>query len=247
MQEHRLRRGRLVGAIAAAVAVVLSSPFVGEIRSAILGRFPSHFRLIVSGAIAVPVAVALLLAVISIRGRQKWRYGGLVLAVAGAVLYARLVATGNVLVDVVEHVHFVEYGLVAWLCYRACRVIDNGAAVIWPLLAGTLTAIADESVQAFIPARVGEAHDVLLNVVAVACGLCFAVSADPPTRLDVPLRRPLVRPIAYGVVAVLIAFAAFFHAVHLGHEVYEPDIGVFWSLRRCDVEDACAQSNSPVE
>ena len=229
MQEHRLRRGRLVGAIAAALAVVLSSPFVGEIRSAILATFPSQFVLIVSSAIGVSVAVALLLAVITIREHRMWRYAALVLAVGGAMLYAQLVATGNVLVDVVEHVHFVEYGLVAWLFYRACRVIDNGAAIIWPLLAGTLTGIADESLQAFIPERVGEAHDVLLNVVAVGCGLCFAASVSPPTRLDVPLRRPVVRPIAYGLVSVLIAFAGFFHAVHLGHEVYEPDIGVFWS------------------
>src|SRR4029077_9808381 len=25
------------------------------------------------------------------------------------------------------------------------------------------------------------------------------------------------------------AFAAFFHAVHLGHQLYDPGIGVFWS------------------
>jgi hypothetical protein len=229
MQEHRLKHGRLVGAIVVTLAVVLSSPFVGDIRSAILAAFPSQFRPIVSSAIAVSVAVALLFAIIRIRDRRKWRYAGLMLAVGGAMLYAQVVATGNVLVDVVEHVHFVEYGLVAWLFYRACRVIDNGAAIIWPLLAGTLTGIADESLQAFIPGRVGEVHDVLLDVVAVGCGLCFAVSVDPPTRLDVPLRRPVVRPIAYGVVVVLIAFAAFFHSVHLGHELYEPDIGVFWS------------------
>jgi VanZ family protein len=228
MQEHRLRRGRLVGAIAAALAVVLSSPFV--VKSAPPSSPRSlAIRTDCQQRNRVSVAVALLLAVITIREHRMWRYAALVLAVGGAMLYAQLVATGNVLVDVVEHVHFVEYGLVAWLFYRACRVIDNGAAIIWPLLAGTLTGIADESLQAFIPERVGEAHDVLLNVVAVGCGLCFAASVSPPTRLDVPLRRPVVRPIAYGLVSVLIAFAGFFHAVHLGHEVYEPDIGVFWS------------------
>jgi hypothetical protein len=158
-----------------------------------------------------------------------WRYTGIGVAIAGAVTYARLVATGNLLVDVVEHVHFIEYGLLAWLFYRAWRRLDDGATVVWPLLAGTLVGIGDESVQAFVPGRVGEAHDAFLNVVAVACGLCFAVSMDPPTQLGVPLRRAVVRPIAYGVVAVIVSFAAFFDAVHLGHEVYEPDMGVFWS------------------
>ena len=145
------------------------------------------------------------------------------------MVYAQLVATGNLLVDVVEHVHFVEYGAIALLLYRAWRPVDNGAAIIWPLLAAVLIGIADEAVQWFVPGRVGEAHDVLLNVVASSCGLCFAASVDPPSSFAVPLRRSAVRPIAYGVSAVLLAFAALVQAVHLGHAVYEPDIGMFWS------------------
>jgi len=229
MQEHSPRRARLALAVAVATVVIVSSPFVGDIRTAILAAFPKQFQLIIGGAIAAAVAAALLVAVIRIRDRRIWRFGGLAVAIGGAMLYARLVATDNLLVDVVEHVHFVEYGVIAWLFYRAWRPGDDGTAVIWPLLAGTLAGIADEAVQWFVPGRVGEAHDVFLNVVAVCCGLCFAASVDPPARFGVPLARPVVRPIAYGVSAVLLAFAAFFHAVHLGHQLYEPGIGVFWS------------------
>jgi len=229
MQEHSLHRGRLALALAAAVAVIVSSPFVGDLRSAILAAFPRQFQLIIGGAIVAAVIGALLLAVFTIRDRRGWRFTGLAVAIGGAMLYARLVSTGNVLVDVVEHVHFVEYGIVAWLFYRAWRARGDGAAIIWPLLAGTLTGIADESLQWFIPGRVGEAHDIFLNVVAVSCGLCFAASVDPPARFGIPLQRAVVRPIAYGVSVVLLAFAAFFQAVHLGHQLYEPGIGLFWS------------------
>jgi hypothetical protein len=229
MQEHSLRRARLALAVVAAAGVIISSPFVGDIRTAILAAFPTQFQLIIGGAIAATVVTALIVAVIRIRDRRGWRFTGLAVAIGGAMVYARLVSTGNMLVDVVEHVHFVEYGVVAWLFYRVWRPRDDGTAVIWPLLAGTLTGIADESVQWFIPGRVGEAHDVFLNVVAVCCGLCFVASVDPPARFGVPLERPVVRPIAYGVSAVLLAFAAFFHAVHLGHQLYEPGIGMFWS------------------
>ena len=229
MQEHSLRRGRLAVAAAAAVGVIASSPFVGDLRSAILAAFPKQFPLIIGGAIAAAVAVALLMAIVTIRDRRRWRFTGLAVAIGGAFLYARLVSTGNVLVDVVEHVHFVEYGIVAWLFYRTWRPRDNGEAVIWPLLAGTLTGIVDESVQWFVPGRVGEAHDIFLNVVASCCGLCFAASVDPPSRFGIPLQRPALRPIAYGVTAVLLAFAAFFQTVHLGHQVYVPGIGMFWS------------------
>jgi hypothetical protein len=222
-------RGRLIVAIAAGLALIASSAFVGDLRSAMLAAFPGQFRLIVGAAIVIAVVAAVIVALVRIRDRRTWRFTGIGVAIAGAVTYASLVATGNLFVDVVEHVHFIEYGFLAWLFYRAWRPLDDGVAVIWPLLAGTLVGIGDESVQAFLPGRVGEAHDVFLNVVAVACGLCFAVSVDPPKQLGVPLRRPVVRPIGYGVVGVLVSFAAFFDAVHLGHEVYEPDIGVFWS------------------
>jgi hypothetical protein len=209
--------------------VIISAPFAGDLRSALLAAFPSQFQLIIAVGIAATLGVALLISIARIRQHRAWRFAGLVASIAGAISYARLVASGNVLVDAVEHVHFIEYGAVAWLFYRAWKPTDDGRALVWPLLAGTLAGIGDESLQWFVPARVGEAHDVFINVVAVSCGLCFAASVDPPAMLGVPLRRSIVRPIAYGVSAVLIAFAAFFHAVHLGHQLYEPEIGVFWS------------------
>ena len=224
-----MRRGGLAVASIAAVAVVLSSPFVGEIRAAIRAAFPARFQIIVTAAVAAAVVIALIVAVIRIRDRRAWRFGVLAASIGGAALYARLVATGNADVDVVEHVHFVEYGLLAWLFYRAWRPLDNGLALVWTLLAGILAGIADELVQWFIPARVGEAHDIFLNAVAVTCGLCFAAAVDPPMRLGAPLARGAIRPIAYGVSVVLLAFAIFFQAVHLGYQVYEPGIGMFWS------------------
>src|SRR2546426_8079332 len=113
MQEHSLHRGRLALALAAAVAVIVSSPFVGDLRSAILAAFPRQFQLIIGGAIVAAVIGALLCAVFTIRDRRGWRVTGLALAVGRAVVYARLGATGHVLVDVVEDAAFVEDGLVA--------------------------------------------------------------------------------------------------------------------------------------
>jgi hypothetical protein len=208
---------------------VLSSPFIGEIRAAIRAAFPAQFQVIVSAAVAAAVVVALIVALVRVRDRRAWRYAVLAASIGAAAIYAKLVATGNAEVDVVEHVHFVEYGVIAWLFYRAWRPLDNGLTFVWPLLAGVLVGIADESLQWFIPARVGEAHDVFLNGVAVTCGLCFAASVDPPAQLGAPLERTAIRPIAYFISIVLLAFAAFFQVVHLGHQVYEPDIGVFWS------------------
>jgi hypothetical protein len=225
----KVHRGRLAVATIGAVAVVLSSPFIGELRASIRAAFPTQFQAIVSGAVTIAVVVALIAAVVRVRDRRAWRFAVLAASIGGAALYARIVATGNPEVDVVEHVHFVEYGVIAWLFYRAWRPLDNGLALVWPLLAGVLVGIADEFLQWFVPARVGEAHDIFLNGVAVTCGLCFAASIDPPARLDAPLERAAIRPISHALSVVLLAFATFFQVVHLGHQVYEPDIGVFWS------------------
>src|SRR5213593_3615453 len=95
------QRARLALAVSAAAAVILSSPFVGDIRSSLLAAFPSQFQLIVGGAIGAAVAAALFAAVLRIRDRRRWRFTGLAFAIVGAVAYAQLVATGNLLVDVV--------------------------------------------------------------------------------------------------------------------------------------------------
>ena len=239
-----LHRRRLATAVVASLAVILSSPFVGDIRSALITAFPAQFRLIIGSAIAAVVVVALLAALVKIRDRRRWRLTSVAVAVGGAIVYARIIATGNLQVDAVEHVHFIEYGIVAWLFYRAWRPMDNGTTVIWPLLAGTLVGIIDESVQWFIPARVGEAHDIFLNAVAVGSGLCFAASIDPPPRLSITLDRAVVRPIAYGVSAVLLAFAMFFQAVHLGNQLYEPGIGMFWSRYDATQLDSASAQDS---
>src|SRR5438552_1282431 len=126
---NAVRLGRLIGAIAASVAVVLSSPFVGVIRSALLAAYPARFRLIVGGVIAAVVAVGV--AVALARGVRR-RVLGLAAAIVLGFLYSQLVATGNPNVDAVEHVHFIEYGTVAWLFYEACRPLDDGRVILWP-------------------------------------------------------------------------------------------------------------------
>ncbi len=59
-----VHRGRLAVATIGAVAVVLSSPFIGELRASIRAAFPTHFQAIVSGAVAIAVVVALTAAVV---------------------------------------------------------------------------------------------------------------------------------------------------------------------------------------
>jgi hypothetical protein len=166
----------------------------------------------------------------------------LAVALACAVGYSWWHATGRPDVDVVELFHFVEYGLITMLFYRAWRPLDDGSVLMLPVLAGILVGTFDEWLQWFIPARVGEINDVFLNCVAIGCGLLFSLGVDPPRRISAALHPGSLNRLGRWAAAVIVALAAFFHVVHLGYIVSDPEIGSFTSrytketLERLDVE-----------
>ncbi len=94
--------------------------------------------------------------------------------------------------NAVERVHFVEYGLVAFLFYRVlARQAGDASIVVLPLLASFTVGTFDEWLQWFIPVRVGEAHDVFLNLAAIVCGLLFALALQPPPVILADGRDPI--------------------------------------------------------
>lgn len=222
-------RLRLGEAFAASAIVIVAAPYVGQIRGAIQAALPGQYRLIIGGTIALGVAAALVHALIRIRERRLLRYGLIAGAVAVGTIYAVATATGNALVDVVERFHFVEYGFITLLFYRAWHDRPNVTVLVFPLLAGTMVGTLDEAVQWLVPARVGEWHDVLLDLVAVACGLVFSVGVQPPVALTTRLDRGTRRELALFVAACAVTVAGFFHAVHLGHEIDGGQAGRFLS------------------
>ncbi len=130
----------------------------------------------------------------------------------------------------VERVHFIEYGLIALLFYRIWKSAGDSSTVILPALAGLLVATLEEWFQWFIPNRVGEARDVLLNLAAIACGLLFSVGADPPARLRLrPAGPGAQQRIALGAAVVGLVFATFVATVHVGYPIHDPTAGTFRS------------------
>ncbi|MGH9370068.1 MAG: VanZ family protein, partial [Vicinamibacterales bacterium] len=225
----RFRAMPFVLASAVSAALLLAAPFIGEIRRAILTRFPGHFVLIVGGIVALAVAGAILAAVRRVRDRRADRYGAIAFALVLAVAYAIVSRTGDPRVDAVERFHFVEFGLISLLFYRAWRPAADPSAIVLPVLAGLLVGTLDEWLQWFIPVRVGEVRDVFLNGVAIACGLIFSVALDPPVRFSPALSAASLRRIGAFCAAVLVVFAAFFQSVHLGYAIG----GYGWSFRSC--------------
>ena len=215
---------RFVLATVTAAAVIFSAPYVQLAFTATHGAWPEQANAITVGATAVPVAVALGFALLRIRDRRAVRYGALASAVAIGAGYTRVSSLVGA-----ETFHFVEYGLLGWLAYRASHRVEDASLVVVPLLAGTIVGTLDEFFQWFIPFRTGEARDVMLNVVGAGCGLLFALAVDPPAKLTTTLHRASrARVVTWAAMACLVC-AWFFITVHVGYEVRDPEIGLFRS------------------
>ncbi len=240
---------RLAVAVAATVAVLIAAPVVGQIRGAIQDALPGQYRAILIGVVLFAVGGGIAWAAVTIRSRRGRRYGLIALAIGIGAIYAAAMATGNANVDAVERLHFIEYGLLTLLFHRAWSSRGGPAAVLLPFTAVFIAGTLDEAIQWFVPARVGEWRDILLNGVAITCGLLFGVALEPPDgrrgRLQpAPPRGAGLQPdhrllLTLALLATL-TFGVFFSTVHLGHEIRDPAIGSFRS--RYDANGLLAMS-----
>jgi hypothetical protein len=230
--------------VGASAAVVFGAPFIGQLRAAVQSAFPAQYTRIVGGVVVLALTTAVIAALLRIKDRRALRYGCIAAALAVGTGYAVLSATGDPSVDAVERFHFVEYGLITLLYYRAWRGVGvaDASLLILPALAGILVGICEEWLQWFIPARVGEVRDVLLNVVAITCGLLFSVALDPPPPLARSLPPSSLKRVKRFGAVVVLALAAFVHAVHLGYIVGDPKIGSFRSVYTREQLGALAQN-----
>ena len=209
----------------AAAALVLSAPYMGQLRTWLGNVVPDRdrFVMVMTGAIGTAVAVVAIAAIVRIRTHRLARFSLIGLALAMAATYSLTMATGAPEVDIVERVHFVEYGLIAFLFYRAWRPAADLSVIVLPILAGIVVGTIEEWFQWFIPNRVGELRDVALNLVAVVCGLMVSVAIVPPARVALSLSPESRRRVAAALACVILAVAFFVDQIHLGHEIAAED------------------------
>ena len=217
-------------ALSLSAALVLSAPFIGQIRNEIRTRFPGQFVLILGSVIGVSIMTALAVALIRIRERRVMRYGVIACALVLGAGYALWTAKPDPQVNAVERFHFVEYGLITLLFYKAWRPLGDGGVVLLPVVAALTVAIVEEWFQWFIPGRVGALEDVLLNWAAILCGLLFSLGLDPPSRLTLRVGRQSRRQLGIAAATAILLFGMFFDSVHLGHEIRDREAGSFTSI-----------------
>lgn len=132
----------------------------------------------------------------------------------------------------VERFHLIEYGLLAVLVSLGALHRNQGIAALgWGLAAAWLGGLCDEFFQWWLPARVGEWRDVVINIQSGVLGLA-ALSLVYHHRL-----KP-IKPSGKHVLYLMIVFSIlsvlsgqFILKVHVfGIENTDAEIGVFNSL-----------------
>jgi VanZ family protein len=209
--------------------VILSSPYVSDIVAGIQRAFGAGYRTTLAALLALAATAFLAAAVSRIRDHRALRYLALGVAVVACAAYSGVFGTGNPDIDLVEAFHFIEYGGLTVLFCRAWRRFDDVRRLVYPLLAGITVGILDEWLQWFIPSRVGELHDIALDLAAVLAGLLVAVAIDPPRISGVSVRDGAGRGVTAAATAVLVLLSAFVYSVHVGYEVRQSGIGTFRS------------------
>jgi VanZ family protein len=223
------RRSRLALpiAIAASVALIVAAPAIGSARSALRAGFPGTFSRLIEGGLAVAALAAIGVALARIRTHRALRYGMLAAALAIAWAYSTATGSADPAIRAVERVHFVEFGLIAWLFLRVWRDRPDASAIVAPALAALIAGVGDEAFQWFLPARVGELADVALNAVAISCGLLAGAAITPPANPVGRWAGTSSRLVARLLALAILALSGFVHLVHLGHRLEVPDIGTF--------------------
>lgn len=215
-------------AVLVSLALVISAPFIGELRRWVASTLPGQYVWIVNGAVGLVGAAVAFSAVRCIRQRRLVRFSLMGAAVAIAVVFMRMTGSPVPAVAAVEHFHFVQYGVITGLFYRAWRARGDLGSLVLPAAAAFVFGVAEEWWQWFLPVRVGELQDVLLNTVAIICGLLVSVALAP---LAVPPRwaaRGVTASIT-GFAIAAAAVAAFTWTVHVGYSIHDEEIGMFRS------------------
>ena len=224
---RRSRGLALSVAIAASIALILAAPAIGSARSALRTAFPGTFSRLIEGGLALAVLAAIAVALARIRTHRALRYGALAAALSIAWAYSAATGSADPAIRAVERVHFVEFGVIAWLFLRVWRDQPDASAIVAPALAALIAGSGDEAFQWFLPARVGELADLALNAVAIGCGLLAGAAITPPADPAGRWRGGSIRLVARLVALTVVALAAFVHLVHLGHRIAVPGIGAF--------------------
>jgi len=189
------------------VVIFTAIPFVLGLREYFVARWPAELI----GIGVILVVVSLCAAGLVFLRRQRRRLHVKDAAVLLVVTTVLVTWTWRLMGQPEEAVHFLEYGILGVLLFRALRTgIQDSSVFVAGALIGILVGIFDEIIQWLVPGRFWDFRDIVLNggasiLVQVALSVVAPAPSSPISRRS--LQR-LCRLAAAVVVLLSFCFAA---------------------------------------
>jgi len=210
---------RFVPPILASAALVAAAPFIGTLQAWLRSALGARFPLAVNLAIGAVAVAAGLIVVRAVRDRYAVRFGALALAVLIAGVFGSGSPGASSATNAVERFHFIEYGIITWLFWRAWRPVNDVTQFVLAALCALAVGTADEALQWYVPRRYGELRDIVLNLASIGAALLVVAAVDPPRAVHMRLRSGSIWRTAVVAATVGAAVALFTQTVHLGHRI----------------------------
>jgi VanZ family protein len=232
------------------VVIYLTIPFARALQEDIAGRWGREFfTYFVVGSLVFVVVAAMLGILRASRHAHVSGYFWL-----GGVAALTIYSAGNMSVSPEEAIHFLQYGLLGVLLFRALshRLRDVGIYLV-VLLIGALIGTFDEIIQWIVPERFFAFADIRLNAYAVLLSIvAIAKGIKPPfiSRRIEPASVRWICPLAAAQILLLAACASNTQRVfeaytrlpalaflretagvmaEYGYRYRDPDFGTFYS------------------
>jgi hypothetical protein len=194
--------------VAWSLVIFVTIPFARALQEGIAARWGRE--VFTYGVIAGLVAAAVAAMVGLLRARRQVGVAGYLWL--GAVAALTIYSAGHMNISPEEAVHFLEYGLLGILLFRALshRLRDAGIYAV-AVLVGSLVGTADEIIQWIVPRRFFAFSDIWLNAYAVILAQVALAKGLKPPFISRRVEPPSVRAacaLAAGLIIVLALCAS---------------------------------------
>ena len=191
-------------AVAWSLIIFITIPFARALQEGISARWGRE--VFTYGVIGVLIVVAALAMVGLLRARQRTSRSGF--AWLGAVAAVTIYSAGHMNISPEEAVHFLEYGFLGVLLFRALshRFRDAGIYLV-AVLIGSLIGTTDEIIQWVVPRRFFAFSDIWLNAYAVILSQVALGMGIKPPFIGRRANPPSIRAICSLASALIVVLA----------------------------------------
>ena len=149
-------------------AIYLTLPLMRPVLNYLKAQLGSRFSLLTDIAL---IAVMAGLATVLAKNKITWKQWFLTLIVF--CLYGYGLKVLNI---PEERIHLLEYGLLSYLVFKMYRSEQPPLSLYWQsFLTVSFLGTLDEIIQYFIPSRVGDVRDIILNIISGLLGLVLTI------------------------------------------------------------------------